>query len=442
MARRRNRRKKLPPETANASIESMAHDGRGVAHVDEKAVFIAGALPGEEVVFEYSKKKKDFAEGRVTEVLTASADRVEPGCEHYTICGGCSLQHLDPEKQILAKQSILIDQFKSIAKLEDFELWPALTGPFWGYRHRARLGVKDVIKKGRVLVGFREKASPFLAEIESCDVLHPSVGKRLMDLSALIGGLSIKDKIPQIEVSICDNRTALVFRILEPLSDDDIAILSSFELSANVDIYTQSKGPDTIAPLTGEKPALSYALPNEVTLYFGPSDFVQVNVEINRKMINRALQTLDLNENDNVLDLFCGLGNFTLPMAKVAGHVTGVEGSDDLIKRAKENADKNGISNASFYTANLMEEVADEPWTKQKYNKVLIDPPRLGAKEILHYLPKWGAEQVLYISCNPSTLARDAAILVNELGYTMKRAGVMDMFPHTSHVESIALFEK
>ncbi len=442
MARRRNRRKKLPPETANASIESMAHDGRGVAHVDEKAVFIAGALPGEEVVFEYSKKKKDFAEGRVTEVLTASADRVEPGCEHYTICGGCSLQHLDPEKQILAKQSILIDQFKSIAKLEDFELWPALTGPFWGYRHRARLGVKDVIKKGRVLVGFREKASPFLAEIESCDVLHPSVGKRLMDLSALIGGLSIKDKIPQIEVSICDNRTALVFRILEPLSDDDIAILSSFELSANVDIYTQSKGPDTIAPLAGEKPALSYALPNEVTLYFGPSDFVQVNVEINRKMINRALQTLDLNENDNVLDLFCGLGNFTLPMAKVAGHVTGVEGSDDLIKRAKENADKNGISNASFYTANLMEEVADEPWTKQKYNKVLIDPPRLGAKEILHYLPKWGAEQVLYISCNPSTLARDAAILVNELGYTMKRAGVMDMFPHTSHVESIALFEK
>lgn len=442
MARRRNRRKKLPPETANASIESMAHDGRGVAHVDEKAVFIAGALPGEEVVFEYSKKKKDFAEGRVTEVLTTSADRVEPGCEHYTICGGCSLQHLDPEKQILAKQSILIDQFKSIAKLEDFELWPALTGPFWGYRHRARLGVKDVIKKGRVLVGFREKASPFLAEIESCDVLHPSVGKRLMDLSALIGGLSIKDKIPQIEVSICDNRTALVFRILEPLSDDDIAILSSFELSANVDIYTQSKGPDTIAPLTGEKPALSYALPNEVTLYFGPSDFVQVNVEINRKMINCALQTLDLNENDNVLDLFCGLGNFTLPMAKVAGHVTGVEGSDDLIKRAKENADKNGISNASFYTANLMEEVADEPWTKQKYNKVLIDPPRLGAKEILHYLPKWGAEQVLYISCNPSTLARDAAILVNELGYTMKRAGVMDMFPHTSHVESIALFEK
>jgi len=442
MARRRNRRKNLPPETAKATIESMAHDGRGVAHVDDKAVFIAGALPGEEVVFEYSKKKKDFAEGRVTEVLTASADRVEPGCQHYNICGGCSFQHLDPEKQILAKQAILIDQFKSIGKLENVELWPALTGPHWGYRHRARLGVKDVVKKGRVLVGFREKASPFLAEIELCEVLHSSVGKRLMDLSALIGELSIKNKIPQIEVSICDNRTALVFRILEALSDNDIEILKAFEQSAEVDIYSQSKGPDTIKPISGEKPALSYQLPNDVTLYFGPSDFVQVNVEINRKMITRALDTLQLNEDDKVLDLFCGLGNFTLPMARVAGQVTGVEGSDDLIKRAKQNADKNGLSNVDFHVANLMEELPNDDWVNKKYNKVLIDPPRLGAKEILHYLPKWGAEQVLYISCNPSTLARDAAILVNELGYKMKKAGVMDMFPHTSHVESIALFEK
>jgi len=442
MARRRNRRKNLPPETAKATIESMAHDGRGVAHVDDKAVFIAGALPGEEVIFEYSKKKKDFAEGRVTEVLSASADRVEPGCQHYDICGGCSFQHLDPEKQILAKQTILIDQFKSIGRLENIELWPALSGPHWGYRHRARLGVKDVVKKGRVLVGFREKASPYLAEIEQCEVLHSAVGKRLMDLSTLIGELSIKDKIPQIEVSICDNRTALVFRILEPLSDNDLDLLKAFEQSAEVDIYSQSKGPDTIKPISGEKPALSYQLPNDVTLYFGPSDFVQVNVEINRKMINRALETLQLNEDDKVLDLFCGLGNFTLPMARVAGQVTGVEGSDDLIKRAKQNADKNGISNVDFHVANLMEELPNDDWVNKKYNKVLIDPPRLGAKEILHYLPKWGAKQVLYISCNPSTLARDAAIMVNELGYTMKKAGVMDMFPHTSHVESIALFEK
>jgi len=442
MARRRNRQKNLPPETAKATIESMAHDGRGVAHVDDKAVFIAGGLPGEEVVFQYSKKKKDYAEGRVTEVLSASADRVEPGCPHYDICGGCSFQHLDPNKQILAKQTILIEQFKSIGKLENIELWPALTGQHWGYRHRARLGVKNVVKKGRVLVGFREKASPFLAEIEQCDVLHSAVGKRLMDLSALVGNLSIKDKVPQIEVSICDNRTALVFRIMEPLSAEDVDVLTAFESTGEIDIYTQSKGPDTIKPLTGEKSPLSYQLPNDVTLYFGPSDFVQVNVDINRKMINRALDTLQLTKDDKVLDLFCGLGNFTLPMARVAGQVTGVEGSDELIRRAQQNADKNGLDNVDFHVANLMETLPNDDWVKQTYNKVLIDPPRLGAKEILHYLPKWKAEQVLYISCNPSTLARDAAIMVNELGYTLKKAGVMDMFPHTSHVESIALFEK
>ena len=442
MARRRNRRKNLPPETAKATIESLAHDGRGVAHLNDKTVFITEALPGEEVIFEYVKKKKNYDEGRVKDIIKASDDRVEPGCQHYTICGGCSFQHLEPQKQILAKQKILIDQFKHIAKIEDVELWPALTGPYWGYRHRARLGVKDVVKKGRVLVGFREKASPFLAEIEQCEVLHPSVGQRLMDLSALVGQLSIKDKVPQIEVSICDHRTALVFRILAPLSAQDEVTLKQFETSADVDIYTQSKGPDTIAALSGEKAPLSYQLPNEVVLYFGPSDFVQVNVEINRSMIHRALDTLELNSNDNVLDLFCGLGNFTLPMARVAGHVTGVEGSDDLIKRAQVNAEKNDLLNVDFYTTNLMEAVDDEPWVKKKYNKVLIDPPRLGAKEMLHYLPTWGAEQVLYVSCNPSTLARDSAILVNELGYKLKKAGVMDMFPQTSHVESMALFEK
>lgn len=444
MARRRSRNRggKLVHETANATIESLAHDGRGVAHVDSKAVFISGALIGEDVEFKYIKKKKDYAEGQTTQVFKAAAERVEPGCQHYDICGGCSFQHMAPEQQILAKQTILVEQFKSIAKLEDVELWPALTGPHWGYRHRARLGVKDVPKKGRVLVGFREKASPYLAEIEQCEVLHPAVGKRLMALSDLVGELSIKDKVPQIEVSICDNRTALVFRVLEPLTDADLQVLRAFELSADVDIYSQSKGPDTIAPISGAKAPLSYQLPNDVTLYFEPSDFVQVNVDINRSMIHRALETLNLNENDQVLDLFCGLGNFTLPMARVAGHVTGVEGSEELIARAKMNADKNGLSNVDFYATNLMGDIADQAWAKKSYNKVLIDPPRLGAKEVLPWLKKWNAQQVLYISCNPSTLARDAAILVNELGYSLKKAGVMDMFPHTSHVESIALFEK
>lgn len=438
----KRRRKKLAPEYAQASIESLTHDGRGVAHVDEKVVFIEGALPDEKVEFLYTRKKRDFSEGYVTEVLSASVDRVEPKCAHYEICGGCSFQHLAPEKQIFAKQAILLDQFKKVAGLEGFELWPALSGPFWGYRHRARLGVKDVPKKGRVLVGFREKRTPFIAELTECEVVHPAVGKKLMLLSEVIGQLSISARLPQIEVSICDTSVALVFRILDPLSAEDEKILAEFEASSGLDVYLQSKGPDTITPLTGAKELLSYQLPENVTLYFAPSDFVQVNVDINRKMIQRALDTLDLNEQDNVLDLFCGLGNFSLPMARKAGHVTAVEGSAELIERAKINADKNSIANIDFYAANLMDDVSNQPWVKQKYNKVLIDPPRTGAKEILPLLSKISAQQVLYISCNPSTLARDAAILVNEMGYKLIKAGVMDMFPHTSHVESIALFER
>lgn len=438
----KRRRKKLAPEYAEATIESLSHDGRGVAHVNEKVTFIEGALPQEKVRFLYTRKKRDFSEGYVTEVLTASEDRVEPKCQHYEICGGCSYQHLAPEKQIIAKQTILIDQFKSIAGLEDFELWPALTGPYWGYRHRARLGAKDVPKKGRVLVGFREKRSPYIAELTECEVVHPAVGKQLIALSELIGKLSISARLPQIEVSICDDHVALVFRILEPLTEQDKIIMAEFEVESGLDVYLQSKGPDTIVPLTGEKPLLSYKLPEDVTLYFGPSDFVQVNVEINRKMIQRALDTLQLTKEDRVLDLFCGLGNFSLPMARLAGHVTGIEGSAELIVRAKENAVKNGLAEMEFYAANLMDDVSNEPWVKNKYNKVLIDPPRTGAKEILPLLKKIDAQQVLYVSCNPSTLARDAAILVNELGYKLVKAGVMDMFPHTSHVESIALFER
>jgi len=438
----KRRRKKLAPEYAQATIESLSHDGRGVAHVDDKVVFIDGALPEEKVEFLYTRKKRDFSEGYVTEVLSASPDRVEPKCTHYEICGGCSFQHLAPEKQIFAKQNILLEQFKQIAGLDKFELWPALTGPFWGYRHRARLGVKNVPKKGRVLVGFREKRTPFIAELTECEVVHPAVGKKLLALSDLIGQLSISARLPQIEVSICDNSVALVFRILDPLTEDDEKILADFEATSGLDVYLQSKGPDTIVPLTGPKELLSYQLPEDITLYFAPSDFVQVNVEINRKMIQRALDTLDLNEQDNVLDLFCGLGNFSLPMARKAGHVTAVEGSPELIERAKINAEKNGVTNIDFYAANLMDDVSNEPWAKKKYNKVLIDPPRTGAKEILPLLAKISAQQVLYVSCNPSTLARDAAILVNEMGYKMIKAGVMDMFPHTSHVESIALFEK
>lgn len=439
------RRKNRQPEFAQSTIESMSHNGSGVAHVNGKTVFVAGALPGEVVRFVYTRKRREVAEGRVEEVIQASPDRVTPGCAHYDRCGGCSFQHLDADKQIQAKQSIMIDQMKRIGKLEDFDVWPALTGPHWGYRHRARLGVKNVFKKGRVLVGFREKGSPYLAELDSCPVLHPRVGNHLLDLSDMIAGLSINQQLPQIEVAVGDDRVALVLRVLQEPSPEDRSALQAFSERMGFDLYLQSGGPDSIVPLEGEclemSNSLSYALPESVQLRFGPSDFVQVNPAINRDMINRALEALQLNDGDQVLDLFCGLGNFSLPMARRAGRVTGIEGSESLVQRAAENARHNGLDNVEFYAANLMESVEDQPWVSQNYNKVLIDPPRTGAKEVLPLIRRWQPEQVLYISCNPSTLARDAGILVHELGYRLVRAGVMDMFPHTAHVESIALFE-
>lgn len=440
------RRKNRTPELAQARIESMAHNGNGVAHVNQKTVFIEGALPGELVEFQYTRKRSEVAEGRTLEVIESVPERVQPGCGSFGICGGCNFQHLDPERQIEAKQSILIDQMQRIGKLSDMDLWPPLKGPHWGYRHRARLGVKHVFKKGRVLVGFREKSSPYLADIESCPVLHPRVGEHLLDLGRLVESLSIHQQIPQIEVAIGDERVALVFRVLEPPSDTDLQQMTEFAARMDFDLYLQPKGPDSIVPLNGVADvnrmdhSLRYALPESVELRFGPSDFVQVNPHINRLMIERALATLQLGPTDSVLDLFCGLGNFSLPMARLAGQVTGVEGSESLVQRAAENAVHNGIINADFYAANLMEPVEDQAWAQQRYNKILIDPPRTGAKEVLPLIKKWQPDMVLYVSCNPSTLARDAGILQHELGYRLVRTGVMDMFPHTAHVESMALF--
>jgi 23S rRNA (uracil1939-C5)-methyltransferase len=306
------------------------------------------------------------------------------------------------------------------------------------------MGVKYVAKKGRVLVGFRERRNPFLAEIESCKVMHPSVGEKLMDLSEMIGGLTIKDKIPQIEVAIGDDDCVLAFRVLEPPTVEDKERMRAFGRQHNMSICLQSKGPDTIVPIEGEPEITpSYALPDQdVEFKFKPAMFTQVNYEINKKMVSRVIEGLNLNENDNVLDLFCGLGNFTLPMATKAGHVVGVEGDQPLVNHAKENAKLNGLANVEFYAADLTKDVSDQAWAKQKFNKVMLDPSRAGASEVLHNLKHWNPDLVMYVSCNPSTLARDAGILVNDLGYKLVKAGVMDMFPQTGHVESIALFEK
>ena len=443
MANRR-RKKQLPETLVKVTIESLAHDGRGVAHVDGKVIFIDEALPGEDAEFIYTESRKDYAEGKVVRLLSRAEDRVDALCPHYGVCGGCSFQHVESSAQIRIKQDLLAEQFKRIGKVELPELWQTLEGPHWGYRRKARMGVKYVAKKNRVLVGFRERRHPYLAEIDSCIVMHPIVGTKLIELGEMIAGLTIRDKIPQIEVAIGDEQCVLSLRVLEPPTASDQERMRAFGHKHNMSLCLQSKGPDTITPLYGEPEVIpTYALPGlDLEFKFRPAMFTQVNYEINRQMINRVLETLNLNENDTVLDLFCGLGNFTLPMAKFAGCVVGIEGDQPLVNHAKENARHNGICNFEFYAADLSKDLSDQPWANRKYNKIMMDPSRAGASEVLQHFKKWRPEQIVYVSCNPSTLARDAGILVNELGYKLIKAGVMDMFPQTGHVESIALFQK
>ncbi len=444
MKRTRSRKKPLPEAAVNVTIESLAHDGRGVAHVDGKVVFIDEALIGENVDFVYTDSRKDYAEGRVIALLSRSEDRVEALCPHYGVCGGCSFQHVEATAQIRIKQDLLAEQFKRIGKVDMPEVLPPLTASHWGYRRKARMGVKYVAKKERVLVGFRERRHPYLAEIDSCLVMHPQVGTKLLALGDMIGGLSIRDKIPQIEVAIGDNQCVLAIRVLEPPTAADQQRMKAFEVEHNMTLCLQSKGPDTIVPLDGEAEVIpTYALPDQgIEFKFRPAMFTQVNYEINRQMINRVLDIMALTEHDTVLDLFCGLGNFTLPMAKFAGRVVGVEGDLPLVNHAKDNARHNGITNVEFYAADLSKDISGQPWALQKYTKIMLDPSRAGASDVLPHIKKWQPELIVYVSCNPSTLARDAGILVNELGYQLVKAGVMDMFPQTGHVESMALFEK
>lgn len=441
MARRRKH--KLPTEPFPASIESLAHDGRGVAHIDGKAVFIDGALPGEAVTFLYTAKRKSHDEGKVHEVISASDQRVPPRCPHAGVCGGCSLQHLDAAQQIQAKQQVLLDNLERIGKVRADTILPPLTGPHWGYRHKARLGAKHVFKKGKVLVGFREKHAPYVADLSRCEVLHPAVGGRIEALAALIQSLSISAAVPQVEVAVGDDTRVLIFRVLEEPGPADRERLADFARRHDLHIYLQPKGPDSVSLLWPDASVLSYTLPEyALELQFLPNDFTQVNPVINRKMIPQALKLLELSGDETVLDLFCGLGNFTLPIAKATGRVVGVEGDAGLVQRARDNAVRNGIDNVSFHVCDLTGDVGAESWLRAKYDKVLIDPPRSGAQELMALLGKWSPERIVYVSCHPGSLARDAGLLVHEQGYRLVAAGVMDMFPHTSHVESMALFVK
>lgn len=441
---KRPKRKPLPSEPCLAEIESLSPEGRGVAHADGKAVFVFGALPGERVRFIYTASYRDYAEGKTIEVLEASPLRVEPRCPHYGVCGGCSLQHLAEASQIEQKQQLLLEQFRRIGKVEPETVFPPLTGPHWGYRHKARLGVKWVPKKNKVLVGFREQASAFIADLETCPVLHPQVGERLQPLAASLARLTIRDRLPQIEVAVGEESAALVFRVLAEPAPGDLDVLRSFGAEHGFDLYLQPGGPDSVVPLQPTEPAmLNYRLTNpEIDFRFKPTDFTQVNVEINRRMVERVLEILDPTPGEQLLDLFCGIGNFTLPLARRAGTVIGVEGSRESVERARLNARQNGIGNAEFHLADLSVDTADLAWARLQYDKVLLDPSRAGALEVLQSASTWAAHRVVYVSCNPATLARDAALLVYQSGYRLIGAGVMDMFPHTAHVESIALFER
>ncbi|KAI5916157.1 23S rRNA (uracil(1939)-C(5))-methyltransferase RlmD [Thauera sp. 2A1] len=428
-----------------AVIESLDHEGRGVAHVEGKAIFIDGALPGERVEYESYRVKPRYEQADAVRVLKASAQRVTPRCAYFGTCGGCSMQHLDPVAQAAAKQRVLEDALRHIGGVQPQIVYSAIHGPAWRYRDRARLSVRLVPSKGGVRVGFHERRSSYIIDMRSCDILPAHVSALLPRLRELIAGLSIADRVPQVEVAVTEATTVLVFRHLLPLSARDADALAAFADAEGVQVWTQPGGPDTAAPLRpADGSGLSYTLPEfGVGLDFRPTDFTQVNIHINRLLIRRAMQLLDPRPGERIADLFCGLGNFSLPIARRGATVVGIEGSEALVARARDNARRNGLDGHSeFHAANLFEATEDSLAALGRLDKLLIDPPREGAVAVVKAL---GAQQlparIVYVSCNPATLARDAAVLVHEKGYLLRGAGIANMFPQTSHVESVALFE-
>ncbi len=438
---RKRRRNKIPAGLFTADIESLSHEGRGVAHINGKTVFIENALPGEQVEFRYLSKRARFDQGVAENIISANEQRVEPECRYFGYCGGCSLQHMMPSAQLAHKQSVLLDQFQHLGKVRPASVLPPLKGASFGYRHKTRLAVKYVLKKEKVLVGFREKHSPYVADITECKVLHPDLGLKFSALQRLIESLSIYNQIPQIEAAVSDNGTALVLRHLADFTDNDITKLNAFEAAHKLTLFLQPSGYDSVHRLSSGGEYLFYRLDDhDITLYFKPVDFIQINAEMNQKMIKQVIELLQPDKADDILDLFCGVGNFTLPLARKARSVMGVDGEASLVERARDNAAKNNIDNIEFYVADLARLNDVNGFINKPYNKILLDPARTGAKEIMAALDTRKVACIVYVSCNPATLARDAGILVNEQGFKFTIAGVMDMFPHTTHVESVAVF--
>jgi 23S rRNA (uracil1939-C5)-methyltransferase len=453
-------KERAPPADPTASdapvltVESLDQEGRGVGHADGKVIFIEGALAGERVSYASRRKKASYEIADVGRILSASSARIGPRCPHFGDCGGCSMQHLDPSSQVAVKQRILEDNLWHIGKVRAERILAPIHGPSWGYRHRARLSVRLVEKKGGVLVGFHEKRSSFVADMRECHVLPRRVSDLLVPLRSLVESLSIARRLPQIELAIGESDApdrpvdVLVLRILEPLTDADEALLVAFAARHGIVFALQPKGPDSIVPLPGSGPAeLHYDLPEfGVRIDFRPTDFTQVNAAINRVLVGRALRLLDVQPDDRVADLFCGLGNFTLPIATKARAVVGIEGSAAMTTRATENATRNGLlDQATFATMNLFEVDGAAFDELGSFDRMLIDPPREGAIAVVKALsgnPDRAPRRIVYVSCNPATLARDAAVLTHEGGYLLKQAGIVNMFPQTSHVESIAVFDR
>jgi 23S rRNA (uracil1939-C5)-methyltransferase len=437
------RKKRREPEVA--TIESATHDGRGIAAVSGKKVFVAGALPGETVEFIRRKSRRNFDEAELLQVIEASSDRIDAKCEAFGRCGGCSLQHVSEDYQRTIKEQTLKDNLQRIGKVEPKSWLQPMTGPVWEYRRRARLAVKDVPAKGRVLVGFRERHAPFVTDMHRCEVLTSPVGGMVDELSDLVAKLSIRARLPQIEIAIAENSTALVFRVLDAPNDADTQHLIAFGEANNCRIYLQPGGLDSlqlIQPASADE-SLYYTLPEfDIRIDFEPIDFVQVNSDINQRMVHFAIEQLQAGAQDRVLDLYCGIGNFSLPLARRSGVVLGIEGEKSLVARAAENAQKNGLKNVEFRVADLSKIDGTEPWVKSGWDRVLLDPARSGAAEVVERMKLLNPERIVYVSCHPGTLARDAGTLVHEQGYQLESAGIIDMFPHTAHVESIAVFSR
>jgi 23S rRNA (uracil1939-C5)-methyltransferase len=442
-------------------IESLDMEARGVGHLPNddgtpgKVIFVEGALPGERVRFKSYRRKAKWEAADMTELLTESSLRTTPKCEFFGLCGGCAMQHLNPPAQVAIKQRVLEDNLHHIGRVHPENMMRPVQGPDWNYRYRARMSVRYVEKKGGVLIGFHEKKSSYIADMKSCQILPAKVSAMLVPMRALVASLSIRDRLPQVELAVGEHEggqvIVLVLRIMEPLSGDDEVKLKTFAEEWDVEWWLQTKGPDTAAPWYPQKRPLQYLLPEfGVTMPFKPTDFTQVNHQINRVLVSRALRLLDVQAGDRVADLFCGLGNFTLPLARQAREVVGIEGSQALTERSLHNAVLNGLDKTTtFYNRNLFEFTLDDLQALGRFDRMLIDPPREGAMEVCKAIaeakdidPLLQPERIVYVSCNPATLARDAGVLVNVGGYRLSKAGVVNMFPHTAHVESIALFER